>query len=223
MTVDPGQVLTDARNAFRRGSHADALEKYLWFYHNSLERSLAFYGVRLSYVVFELLALGKVYPPAREALESIQSSNLQSLRDGSHHPSEFHDFASINERLGRHQLTSELFASLAESDPEFARRCFPFARVAVISTGNFTLARRFVTSPTEELDASLVRVAKMINADSTHDETLIGIYAKHIRQLSSIFEGVGENEKATFLQMKATEALTDPCVREELRRQLLWR
>jgi hypothetical protein len=49
---------------------------------------------------------------------------------------------------------------------------------------------------------------------------LIGSYARHVMQLSSIFEGVGENDAATLLKLEATEALTDPGVRETLRRQL---
>jgi tetratricopeptide (TPR) repeat protein len=225
MTVDPGQVLKDARNAVRRGDYAEALEKYLWFYHHALEHDESFSGVRLSYAIYEWIELGEVYPPAREALESIQSSNLRLLQDGSRNPSLFHDFASINKGLGRDELTSGVFAGLAESDPKFARRCFPFALAAVMSTGNLALARRFVRSPTQQLDTSLARLAALINkgVDSAQNEILIGLYAKHVRQISSIFEGVGEREEAALLQMKATEALTDSSLREELRRQLLQR
>jgi hypothetical protein len=222
MAVDPGQVLRDARNAVRQGDYEKALEKYLWFYHHALEHDRAFAGVRLSYVVYEWIELGEVYLPAREALESIQTSNVRSLRDGSRNSSRFHDFASINERLGRDEVTSNVFASLAESDLEFARTCFAFARTALIRTGNFSLARRFVTSPAEQLDTFLARLAALINKrdDPAQDEVLIGSYARHVMQLSSIFEGVGENDAATLLKLEATEALTDPGVRETLRRQL---
>jgi|SRR5271157_5599294 len=225
MADDPGQVLREARNAVRQGAHADALEKYLWFHHHALEHDPAMVGVRLSYAISEWVELSAVYPPARDALESIQLSNLRSLQDGSHNARQFHDFSSINEHLGRHDLTSSLFAAIAEREPEFASRCFPFARFALIRTGKFALARSFVRSPTEQLDTSLARLAEVINKrpHPAHDEALIGVYAKHVRQVSSIFEGVGENEEATLLQMKATEALADPSNREELRRQLLWR
>lgn len=225
MADDPGQILREARNAVRQGDHADALEKYLWFHRHALEHDPAMAGVRLSYAISEWVELGAVYPPAREALESIQLSNLRSLRDGSHNARQFHDFSSINEQLGRYDLTSSLFAAIAEREPEFARKCFPFARFALIRTGNFALARRFVSSPAEQLDTPLARLAEAINKVSrtAHAEVWIGVYAKHVRQTSSIFEGVGENEEATLLQMKATEALADPGNREELRRQLLWR
>lgn len=44
-----------------------------------------------------------------------------------------------------------------------------------------------------------------------------------MRELSSVFEGVGEHEEAELLQSKAIEELANPGDREELRRQLLWR
>src|SRR5262245_1318290 len=120
---DAGQVLRDARAAARRGAHAEALEKYLWFHHHALDHSPALAGVRLSYAISEWVELGNAYPPALEALESIQSNNLRLLKKGSCEFHLFHDFASINERLGRSELTTSLFAELAQHQPEFAQKC----------------------------------------------------------------------------------------------------
>ena len=225
MADDPRQVLRDARNAVQQGAYSEALEKYVWFHRHALEHNPALYGVRLSYAVSEWIELGEVYPPAREALESIQDANRRSLQDGSQDARLFHDFAAINERLGRDEPTSGVFAAIAERDPEFAKNCFSSARPALIRTGNFALARRFVISPIEQLDTSLARVADVINKrkHSPHDEVLLGVYAKNIRQLSIIFEGVGANEEATLLQTKAIEALTDPSDQNGLRCQLLRR
>ena len=75
MTDDARQVLRDAREEARRGAHAEALEKYLWFYHHALEHSPALSGVRLSYAISEWVELGNAYPPALEALESAKGSN----------------------------------------------------------------------------------------------------------------------------------------------------
>ncbi len=77
MTDDPLQTLRDARDAARRGAHAEALEKYLWFHHHALEHRPSLTGVRLSYAISEWVELGNAYPPAREALESIQNNNLR--------------------------------------------------------------------------------------------------------------------------------------------------
>lgn len=225
MTDDALQALRDAREAARRGAHSEALEKYLWFHHHALEHDPALAGVRSSYVISEWVELGKAYPPAQEALESIQSKNLRLLKEGSCERLRFHDFASINQYLGRSELTTTLFAELAEHQPEFARTCFRSALPALLRTRSFALARRFVSSPNEQLDNHLAQLAKVLNARrrTGDDDTLIGVFATQLRQLLSIFEELGENKEANLLQSKAVEALTDPLDQEELRRQLVWR
>src|SRR6266567_2127889 len=225
MTDDPLQTLRDARDAARRGAHAEALEKYLWFHHHALEHRPSLTGVRLSYAISEWVELGNAYPPAREALELIQDNNLRLLKEGSCEHRRFHDFASINRYLGRSELTATMFAELAEHQPEFARACFRVALTALIQTRSFALARRFVTSPNEQLDPHLSQFARALNTRrrTINDDALLGVFATRLRQLLSIFEEVGENEEANVLQRKAIEALTDPQDQEEVRRQLLWR
>jgi hypothetical protein len=225
MTDDALQTLREARDAVRRGAHAEALGKYLWFHHHALEHDPALAGVRLSRAISELVELGNAYPPALEAIESIQSNNLRLLKEGSCERLRFHDFASINQYLGRSELTTSLFAELAEHQREFARNCFRFALPALVRTRSFALARRFVSSPNEQLDNHLAQFATVLNTRrrTDHDEILIGVFATHLRQLLSIFEELGENEEADLLQSKAIGALTDPLDQEELRRQLVWR
>lgn len=225
MTDDPLQVLRDARETARRGAHAEALEKYLWFHHHALEHSPSLTGVRLSYAISEWIELANAYPPAMEALELIQSNNLRLLKEGSGERLRFNEFASINRSLGRFELTATLFAELAEYQPEFAQTCFRAALPALVRTRSFALARRFVSSPNEQLDNHLAQFATVLNTRrrTDHDDTLIGVFATHLRQLSTIFEELGENEEANLLQSKAIGALTDPLDQEELRRQLVWR
>src|SRR2546425_1883216 len=218
MADDALQVLRDAREAAWLGAHSEALEKYLWFHHHALEHSPALAGVRLSYAISEWVELGNAYPPALEALESIQSSNLRLLKEGSCDRLRFHEFASINRYLGRFELTTTLFAELTEHQPEFARICFRDALPALVRTRSFALARRFVSSPNERLDDHLAQFATVLNTRqrTDHDDVLIGVFATHLRHLLSIFEELGENEEASLLQSKAIEALTDPLDQEEL-------
>ena len=225
MADDALQALRDAREAARRGAHAEALEKYLWFYHHALDHDPALAGVRLSHAISEWVKIGNVYPPALEALESIQSDNLRLLKQGSSERLRFHEFASINRYLGRSELTTTLFAELAEHQPEFARRCFRSALPALVRTRSFALARRFVSSPNEQLDNHLAQFATVLNTRrrTVDDDIVIGIFATDLRQLLRIFEELGEDEEANVLQRKAIEALTDPRDQDEVRRQLLWR
>jgi hypothetical protein len=225
MTDDPLHILAEAREAARRCAYAEALEKYLWFHQHALEHSSSLTGVRLSYAISEWVELANAYPPAMEALESIQNTNLRFLKEGSCERRQFHDFASINRYLGRFDLTTSLFAELAEHQPEFARACFRSALPALIRTRAFALARRFVSSPKEQLDSYLSEFATVLNKRerTADDDVLMGVFATQLRQLLTIFEELGENEEAHVLQGKGIEALTDPLDQEEVRRQLLWR
>jgi hypothetical protein len=225
MTEDPRQILKEARHAVRRGAHAEALQKYVWFHHHALEHNPGLGGLRLSSAITEWLELGKTYPPALDALESVQALNLRSLRSGSNNRREFHDVAAINERLGRSELTTSVFREIAERQPEFAKECLPVALPSLIRMQDFALARRFATSPKERLDNHLAWFAKKLNErrSSLHDEEFIGVYARRMRELSSVFEGVGEHEEAELLQSKAIDELANLSDRDELRRQLVWR
>ena len=225
MTDDARQVLRDAREATLRGAHAEALEKYLWFHHHALEHSPALAGVRLSFAISEWVELANTYPPALEALESIQSNNLRVLHEGSCERLRFHEFASINRYLGRFELTTSLFAELAERQPEFAHMCFRPALPALVRTRSFALARRFISSSSEQVDNHFGQLATELNRRprTDHHDALIGVFATRLRQLLNIFEELGENEEANLLQSRAINALTNPLDQEELRRQLLWR
>jgi hypothetical protein len=119
-----------------------------------------------------------------------------------------------------------VFREIAERQAEFAKECLLLALPSLIRTQDFALARRFATSPKERLDSHLAWFAKALlneRRPSLHDDVLIGIYARRVRELSSLFEGVGEHEEAELLKSKAIEELANPSDRQELRRQLLWR
>jgi hypothetical protein len=61
-----------ARLAAREGRHQEALDGLLWFHHHALEEQRSLRAVRLSYALYEWLDLGRVYPPARQALEDVR-------------------------------------------------------------------------------------------------------------------------------------------------------
>ena len=219
----PQQVLNEARAAFRRGAHGEALEKYLWFHHNALAHNLALAGVRLSYALAEWIHLGSAYPPARTALESIQNENRRALEEGTLNFSQFNDFAAINKRLGRYELTCSVFAALAQREPEFAKKCFPAAVTALVRAGEFALARPFVDARTGPLDKFLTVYASFLNQRDRSrpwDDALIGVYATRVRLLSRVLEGAGELEEAGLFQAKAIGALEDSRDQDDLRRQL---
>ena len=194
-----------ARHAFRSGAHADALEKYLWFHHHALEHDRALRGVRLSYAISEWLDLGRVYPPALTALEAVQTESQLALQRGSTEWTTFNDFASVNEALDRFELTSQIFEEIAADRIKFARVCFPCAVKSLIHSGRYTLARSFVPHPKEPLDGRLANLASAINEGPPADfhKIVIDLYARELRLMMRIFEGVGEHKEAELFRSKA--------------------
>jgi thiol-disulfide isomerase/thioredoxin len=57
-----------ARQLVIAGKAEEALREYLWLFDVGMIEAESFYGVRLSFLLSDLAALGKSYPPATEAL-----------------------------------------------------------------------------------------------------------------------------------------------------------
>src|SRR5271157_4655230 len=168
--VVPKQVLCEARSLVKSGAYAEAFEKYRWFYENALIYERALCGVRNSYVLLEWVDLGKVYPPARQELETVRDEKVTSLRDGSINVELFLDLSAINFVICQVELTSTIFAEIAERDREFAQKCFHAALPALVQTLDFSLARRFIKSPED----SLGKLATVLNRsiESNHSMTV---------------------------------------------------
>jgi len=227
-TIDPGQVLRGAREAVRRGSFEEALSKYEWVYENALAHDLAFSGVRNSYVIGEWARLGDVYPQARLNLEAVRDTKTARLRDRLQEGALFADISAINEVLGQFDLTATLFAEIAERDQKVAIRCFPSARIALVRTQKYALARSFIRSPLE----TLKRLAGTLNDDvrdrseipSTRSKDLetavIDNYIEDVQHLMEILDGVGESDEAQSLRMIAIQSVDDLSARDRVRSQL---
>jgi hypothetical protein len=219
---DPRQVLRDARAFAKSGAYAEALQKYLWFHDNALAHDQAWYGVRLSHALSEWAELGKIYPPARSAMESIRDASVKALREGSLDRDQFHDVESINAVLGHVDQTSALFVEFAQCHREFAGKCFRFALPALIHTGSFSIARSFISSPTDSLDRWVVQLSRDINDRelAATREAFIHIYVTDVKQLLSVLRGVGETEEAQRLTVRAVESIADPEICAEVSTQL---
>lgn len=68
--IDPILRMEEGVKLKEAGNFKDALDAYLWCFDHGLEHSMAFVGVRLSYLIGEFQELAKVYPPTKDALSS---------------------------------------------------------------------------------------------------------------------------------------------------------
>jgi len=221
---DPSEVLKDARKLVECGQYDEALKEYRWFHESALAPDPVLRGVRLSFALSYWVQLGDVYPPARAELESIRDAKDTALRDGSQDRELFDDVSAINEKLGQVERTSSLFAEIAKGDREFARRCFPLARAALVHTRDYSLARAFIRSPLE----ALVRLAGRLNrsiADTPTEATPSSImrqkadvenYIEDVQHLIEILAGVGEADEAERLRILAIESIVSPAIRHDV-------
>jgi hypothetical protein len=229
MTVrDPKQVLRDARRLVECGQYAEALKEYRWFHENAVASDPALCGVRLSFALRYWVQLGDVYPPARAELESIRDAKTATLLAGSLDRALFADVSAINEYLGQVERTSSLFAEVAMGDREFARRCFPSARTALVHTRDYALARVFIRSPLETLERLAARLNRSL-ADTPTEATASSImlqkadvenYIEDVQHLIEILAGVGEADEAERLRILAIESIVSPAIRHDVNARL---
>jgi hypothetical protein len=221
-------MLQKARANVKSGAYAEALNSYSWVYENGMVYDPMWIGPRNSFVVMEWAELGQVYPPARTDLESVLKAKTARLREGALDHVLFHDVMAINRALGQLALTSALFAEIAERNPEFAQKCFPFALPALIETLDISLARRFIRSPEEFLAVWIKMIQSSIKNDdgATDDKSNLKrwgskkIYLDHVHQLLDVLVGVGEIDEAARAAAFAIGSVPPSQCRDEIRNEL---
>jgi len=225
--IDPKEILRQARQFVKSQQYSAALEKYIWFHDHALDFDRALVGVRLSYAIFEWVDLGKVYPPARSALESVRDAKTESLTQGTYDVSLFHDVASINRALGQLERTRDLFKTIAKADRSAAEKCFLLALESLVDTKEFTLARSFMPDPQKQLE----RFAMPFNFGQQSrpsvspeiqevQEAEVRIYVKKVNQILQVFNGVGEGDASNRLRTYALECVPDAQLRDRILERL---
>jgi hypothetical protein len=199
--MDPGTVLNRGRDAFRSGQYQQALDDLIWFHENALLHDRAYYGVRLSFALGYWRELADVYPPAMEALQTMQSRTVTTLRAGAGNRDLFNDFVSINRELGKTRETYDLFRALWAAQPDLAKECRHLAVDAVVEARDFELASKCLPHP----ESYLLWLSERLNADLTRQgipratalrrrEAYVHNYCADVRTALRILNGLGHKE-----------------------------
>jgi hypothetical protein len=218
------KVLREARQLVKSEQYAAALEKYIWFHDHALDFDRALAGVRLSYAIFEWVDLGKVYPPAREALERVRDTKTESLAQGTYDVMLFHDVASINRAFGEVERTRDLFKVIADADRSVAEKCFRIALESLVDTKEFALARSFITDPQKQIEQFAMpfkfghQSTPSISPEA--QEAFVSIYVKNVSRILQVFLGVGEEDVANRLRQFALECVADAQLRDRIMERL---
>ncbi len=111
----------------RSGQYKEALDEYLWcFDHGNDNEMNGYSGVRLSFLLSDIVALGKKYPPAIEALQSRRQAAADQLLAGKGTENQVADVSALDENLGSPRRTVELFDKMKEKKVLTERLRFSF-------------------------------------------------------------------------------------------------
>lgn len=141
--LNPGDVLQEARQAVTDNEFATALDKYQWFYYNSIKIERSYYGVRLSYCLFEWARLGQSYPAAMQALNSLKNNTLDNFRESSSRES-FHEFSAIVRALETPEEAFDVFIQVHETNKELAVKLFTFVYEYCAAKKYWGLCREYI-------------------------------------------------------------------------------
>jgi hypothetical protein len=216
-----------ARQAMLEGRHEDALRELVWFHEHALEEAPAMYGVRLSYALFDWVELGKVFPPARQALEDIRDRKAQTLLRGEGDRALFHDVEAINDRLDMRRATYELYLALDQRMPELAKQCARLALPAIVEAKDYRLADRVRPQPEAHiraeaagLDAEISRMKHERYTRAPRRWAAIFGYARLVRLHRDITAGIGDPAAARRLEALAVKLIRNPSLRLAVRTEL---
>ena len=154
----PTAALNAARAAASEGRHAEALERYEWFFDHALDDDPAsYYGVRLSYCLGEWFQLGIQYPPAKTRLEARRDEALELLAS-TRQPERFHDYIAICQALdAESRLPAEMFADLHARDPALAASLVRYIWNELIDARMWDIAGTYVTDYRADYEEAVIK------------------------------------------------------------------
>jgi hypothetical protein len=217
---DPRSILGEAAKDADAGRHEVALAKLLWFHRNALKYDEALAGVRLSFAISQWHDLGRVYPPAMDALKKTRDDALKEFRrdpDGGGAFDLFHDFASLNEVLGDESRTVKAFVELDATHQSAAESVFNVAREALIKAKNYKLCGKYVRPDRDWLYAALSHQAAEQSdtslcpeAGAIQERLLKRLFTREVATLLALLAINGRNEEAERIAQKARLEWDDP-------------
>jgi hypothetical protein len=93
----------------QKGRAEDALSEYLWCFDHGLEHSQAFRGVRLSFLVSNIVQLSRSAPSALDELRKRRDAAGKALEAGKADFSTAQGFAALNSNLGETDRTLAMY------------------------------------------------------------------------------------------------------------------
>jgi len=208
---DPEARMDYGRALAQRGLSKEALDEYLWCFDKGAEADPAFVGVRASYLLEDIVALGRQYPPALDALRQRRDAAERLLLKGTEDWSTVADFGALNRELGEEQRTLAVFDTLGSTGEGAARTrhyLFSFVFDALLSAKRYADIGAFGIDLPASVDEEIANFAEMKEAFAGRPEgadILASLKGFHVRSAAKYYEvliGLGKLDLAASAEKK---------------------
>lgn len=210
---NPSSRMKRGRELQDEGKFAEALSEYLWCFDEGA-RDPAFVGVRVSFLLADIVKLAEVYPPAREALISRRDATEAAVVAGTASSSAVFELAALNKNLGEEARNVALYDQLPAGDP---RR----SNLMKASTDQFLAARRYKDIiEGADLEGSFLQRLVSLTSASRNSPQLRAVHEQMVKKSGSegveALAGAGETERAKAMADKLLMIHRTPEVLEQL-------
>ena len=167
---DPRVIHNEARKDRMEGRFDDALARHLWLHREGAKADPRWEGVRLSFALGDWAHLAQKHAPAMEAFKAAREAAEADVRAGREAASAFADFAAINRELDEPGRTVALFAWVEARDAALARDVYRFAEHALVESGDYKTAMKYMDANASMARAVRVHMAMIRNMPKNSDE-----------------------------------------------------
>ena len=180
-------------------------------------------GVRRSFALGYWLDLASRYKPAMDAYVRVRDETETSFRIEPASFDLFHDVASLNKHIDARERTAKLFAEVAATDPDVARRLYHVAESHLIGIGEYKACGPFLeTDKRIALAAKCYHMARQYEDSQPERDTPLPRFSRQhfIENVATLAALLVLNDRDTDAQDVYTKSLlviVSPPIPPELR------
>ena len=214
---DPRAIHNEARTDRVEQRYDDALAKHLWLHREAAKVQPSWGAARLSFALGDWAHLAAKHPPAMAALTAARDAAEDDVRAGRNAPQAFADFAAINVELDEPGRTVALFSWVEARDPALARQMSRSAQHALIASGDYKTAFKYM-----DANASMERVVRVHmamvralpkNADDPAAKPARDVFARDAGRIVALLAANGRAAHAKVIAEQALEVSAAPDVK----------
>ncbi len=187
---DPMQRMQYARALAEKGQTAEALQEFLWCLDEGGKRDSAFSGVRLSFLLGDIVQLGRSYSPALTALKNRRDQAAAELEGKTANYQSVMDFAAYNDTLKETEKTLAAYRQMKTHQSPFTSFLFRHVYNLLLEQQLYAdlvegagKPKEYVLSQTKEYE-SLIREVKL------EDKAKLYFKQNAIRQCGGLYEAL---------------------------------